>query len=340
MMSEKLKESILMPLLKIIPFSLVRRIGSGKLIVLYFHAVNDENIPHICNLYRHKRTTEFEDDLEFLLTYYYPIGLQDVIYWIRGIKNLPPNCFLMTFDDGLRETFDVIAPILLNRGIPAVFFISSAFLDNRALCYQHKESLLVEKIRSGISQSIEKEIKNILRKISIPFSDVSDGILQVDYRRRNALEEMAEVLDVDFDEYLKIKRPYLTSIQIRRLIDQGFAIGAHSIDHPYYSSLKIEEQMEQTIVSVKEIRNKFILDYGAFAFPHNDAGVSKEFFNKLQESRLVDITFGTGGILEGGFANHKQRVSLENPLLPARDILKWHHARKVYKEFKWGKKTA
>ena len=85
-------------------------------------------------------------------------------------------------------------------------------------------------------------------------------------------------------------------------------------------------------MSVKEIREKFALDYGAFAFPHNDVGVSRKFFEGLQESGLVDITFGTGGMLDGGFWSHKQRVSLEKPLLPAKEILKWQYMRRIYKQ--------
>ena len=77
--------------------------------------------------------------------------LLDVIAWVRGETILPPNSFLLTFDDGFREIYDIIAPILLDKGIPATFFISSGFLDNRELCYQHKASLLVEKVRNGIS---------------------------------------------------------------------------------------------------------------------------------------------------------------------------------------------
>jgi hypothetical protein len=119
---------------------------------------------------------------------------------------------------------------------------------------------------------------------------------------------------------------------VRVLIDRGFAIGAHSIDHPYYSTLSLPEQLEQTIVSVKHIRERFNVGYGAFAFPHNDKGVSQEFFKKIQESGLIDITFGTGGMAEGDLRTHRQRTSLELPLLSAKEIIAWQCMRKLYIE--------
>lgn len=331
---KNLKDTILRPLLNVIPFSFIKRIDSCKLIILYYHVVNDEDVPHISNLYNYKRIRQFRDDLEFLLKHYSPIELSDVIHRVKGKINLPRNRFLLTFDDGLREIYDIIAPILLDKGIPATFFISSAFLDNRDLCYQHKASLLIEKIRKGISLATEGKIKEILVKMGLSFSQLSEGILKVDYRRKEALDRIAEVLLVDFRNYLNEKQPYLTFAQAKELIEQGFTIGTHSVDHPYYSALSLAEQLEQTIVSVKHIREKFGLKYGAFAFPHNDTGVSQEFFKKVQEIGLVDITFGTGGMLNGGLRSHRQRINLEKPLLPAREILAWQYTRKLYKTLK------
>ena len=270
------------------------------------------------------------EDLEFLLRYYKPIGLLEVIHWIQGNANLPSNSMLLTFDDGFREVDDIIAPLLIKKGIPASFFIPSAFIDNRALYYRHKASLLVEKGLKGISPVHEHEIQKILLELGISFSHVSEGILKVDYKKRAALERIAEILHMDFQLYLDSEKPYLTSNQVRNLIKQGFTIGAHSIDHPHYSTISLEDQLDQTIGSIKSIRDTFGLNYGAFAFPHNDTGVSQEFYNRVQESGLVDITFGTGGMFDSNIFNHLQRVDMEKPMLPARELLAWHYARRLF----------
>jgi peptidoglycan/xylan/chitin deacetylase (PgdA/CDA1 family) len=314
-----------------LPFPLIRIAGAGRLVVVYYHLVNDRDVPHVSCLYKYKNTRQFVSDLEFLIRYFAPIDLPDVIRWSKGSGSLPPNRFLLTFDDGFRECFDVIAPILLAKGIPATFFITSAFLDNRALCYQHKASLLVNAIRKGISAKARGQIKGILVEIGICSSELTEGVLQIDYRRKEALDQIGEVLQVDFHAYLKDQQPYLNSSQVSELLDKGFAIGAHSIDHPYYSTLSLDEQLEQTLVSTSCIRKSFGLNYGAFAFPHHDDAVSHEFFDKVDESGLVDITFGTNGMLDGGRRTHKQRVNLENPLATAEATIAWQYARKIYR---------
>ncbi len=335
-----MKDKIILPLINLIPFPIVRQIGSCKLIIVYYHVVSDEDVPHVSHLYKYKSISQFTADLEFLLEYYTPRGLLDVIKMIRS-DHLDSNSLLITFDDGFREIYDVIAPILLSKGIPATFFLSGAFIDNQDLCYEQKASLLIEKLKNGTSPIAEKMVAEILKKMGLSnYSQLPDGILQIEYSQRKILDTIGDVLQIDFNQYLYEKRPYLTSAQVMELIGNGFTIGAHSVDHPYYSELSLEDQLTQTLASVQQIRDKFNLDYGAFAFPHNDTGVTQDFFKRINESRLVDITFGTGGMLDGRLNSHRQRISLENPLLSAKEILSWQYLRRVYRNSKGKKEIA
>ncbi len=324
-----MKRTIVQPLVTTLPFSFLKQIGSGDLMIVYYHLVSDEPVPHTHHLYPHKGIRAFVEDLDFLAAHYTPVALPEVLR-----RQHPSNGFLLTFDDGLRETYDVIAPILRNKGIPATFFIPSAFLDNAQLCYQHHASVLAERVGGGISRGAESEIRALLAPLGLAGPRLAQGILGIDYRRRAVLDGIADVLQVDAGAYLRERRPYLTSGQTRSLLEQGFTIGAHSIDHPYYSTLTLAEQLEQTLVSTKVIRDTFALTYGAFAFPHNDTGVPAEFFTEVRNSGLVDITFGTGGMLTARFEHHRQRVSLEKPVRPARELIAWQYLRKYYNEFR------
>lgn len=327
MIKNFIQKTVALRLINTIPFPLIKLTRPGKVIALYYHLVNDQDASHVKHLYKYKTTREFIADIEFILKHYSPIDLSELIRGTESRSVSFSNRFLLTFDDGFKEIYDVIAPILKAKGIPATFFICSAFIDNRELCYQHKASLLVENILKGVSPMVEGEIKRILMEDGCAFSKICDGILQVNYSRRDSLDKIANVLMVDFNEYLAENQPYLTTNQVKELIDSGFSIGSHSIDHPYYSALSLDEQLIQTITSVQCIRESFGLNYGAFAFPHHDTGVTHEFFIKLKDSGLVDITFGTGGMRDTGIQSHMQRINLENPLRPAQENIAWQYAR-------------
>ena len=334
MKNSSLKQKIVSHIFSKIPLSLLGKLAQIKLIIPYYHMVSDEEVLHIKHLYDYKNVKQFKDDIDFLLKNYAPISLSDVLDCLKNGCSLPDMYFLLSFDDGFREMSDVVAPILLEKGIPATFFINSDFIDNKKLCYQHKASILAEYFQKSLPLSTTKKINEIFLKNKLEFKDVKSGILSIIYQQKDVINEIAQLMDIDFEDYLLKNMPYLTSDQIKRLINDGFTVGAHSIDHPLYSSLSLEDQLYQTIESVRFIKEKFCLDYGAFAFPHNDNNVSKEFFVELYKDGLVDVSFGTGGMTNDSFPNNIQRVSMEKPLMPAERIIPLQFAKKLYKHVK------
>lgn len=312
-----------------IPFSLLRVLTRAKLLIPYYHVVSDEDIRHVKHLYRYKTIRQFREDMDFLLKEYSPISLDELVTYRRNGRALPKRAFLLTFDDGYREISDIIAPILLEKGVSATFFVNSAFIDNKELCYLNKASLIVEHLQKRGSWAMAEGLAGILPANQASFASVESGILSLGYRQRHLLDAMANVAGVDFGEYLSIERPYVTSDQINGLIERGFTIGAHSIDHPAYASLSLREQLDQTIESVRHVREMFRLDYGVFAFPFSDDGISGEFFAMLANEGLIDLSFGTAGLVEDEVPNHFQRVSLEKPVEAASRIVAFQHARRL-----------
>lgn len=104
-----------------IPFSILGKLTRTNLIIPYYHIVNDNEASHIKHLYGYKNIKQFKDDVDFLLKSYSPICLHDLLGNLKTGISLPKKAFLLTFDDGLREMHDVVAPILLEKGISAPF---------------------------------------------------------------------------------------------------------------------------------------------------------------------------------------------------------------------------
>ncbi|OGL43419.1 MAG: hypothetical protein A2W05_01740 [Candidatus Schekmanbacteria bacterium RBG_16_38_10] len=324
------RKTILLHTLSAVPYPLLEKIVRPAVIIPYYHMISDDEVIHIKHLYRHKNIKEFTQALEFLLQNYTPLSLMELIDIITKGGALPEKAFLLTFDDGFREMSDIVAPILIEKGIPATFFINTAFIDNKEMCYQHEASILEEYLRNNcLSQEVMRKTAEILQGQS-PCSKGRTPLM-VMFRERELLHDIAKVVGYDFNDYLMRNKPYLTSEQIRRLLNQGFTIGAHSINHPLYSALSLEDQLYQTSKSIRDIKDRFGLKYGAFAFPHTDHGVSKEFFIEIYKTGLVDISFGTSGIMDDIFYRNMQRINFERPLLPVQNIMSFHLARRFFK---------
>jgi peptidoglycan/xylan/chitin deacetylase (PgdA/CDA1 family) len=51
------------------------------------------------------------------------IGMQDLLAWKRGEKNIPPRCAVITFDDGLKSQYEVAWSIMKKFGYTFTMFI-------------------------------------------------------------------------------------------------------------------------------------------------------------------------------------------------------------------------
>ena len=314
-----------------LPLPVLQRLASFQLIAPAYHVVSDEALPHARHLYWYRNAREFEQELDFFLTHYEPLSLEDLLRAVREGQEVPPNSLLLTFDDGYREVHDVAAPILRRKGVPAVFFICPAFLDNRTLFFRNKASILVDALRGrSLSRGTQHRLRALLSENGIRSADLPGAIKAVDYHHRSALDAAAGVLGVDLDGYLKQQRPYLSTEQVHALKQSGFAIGAHSLDHPLYRRLPLDEQVRQTRESAAFVKERFGVEYGAFAFPFNDHGVSRAFFDRVREGGCVDVSFGTGwGMMDEEVPAHFQRLSMEWESMPLYAVIKNRYRSRI-----------
>jgi len=280
-----------------IPTSAVIKITGQQLFLPVYHTVQGHySLPHIHHLYPPKSIAQFEKDLDFLLKYYQPISLDEVYQITTGKKTLQKNSFHLTFDDGLREVYEFAFPILQKKGIPATVFLNSDFVDNRDLFYRYKASLLIEENL--------KENANSKNKNQINFLDIS-------FDKRNKLDEAAEYLNLDFNQFLKKQQPYLTTPQIQELQNNDFTFGAHSINHPKYSEISFDEKVRQTEKSVQFVTQHFKEKYKTFAFPFHDFNIEDSYFEKMKNDEIIDLSFGSAIFPTKKIPNHLQRFPME-----------------------------
>ena len=328
-------------LAQLLPTNGLIQLTGKRIIFPFYHLVSDEDVLHVKHLYTIRTPKEFIHDLDFFLRHYQPLGITEFLDSVNNDRPVPGNSFLLSFDDGLREFQDVAAPILRQKGIPALCFLNSGFIDNADLFYRYKTSLLIEKLQNGNDLTgKQKSLEEWFGKHHLPFTSDYLGLLKVSYSNRHILEELALQLDVHFEEYLQKHHPYLDSSQVRELIEQGFSFGAHSIDHPEYRFLAEEEQIRQTAGSIHTIAGKFGIKEKLFSFPFTDSGVKKSFFEMVFDpSRpLADLTFGGAGLKQDSIRRNIQRIPFEGTSLNAKQILATEYLYYMIKSI-FGKNT-
>jgi peptidoglycan/xylan/chitin deacetylase (PgdA/CDA1 family) len=303
-----------------LPTAFLRKMASSPMLLPYHHLVSDQDLPHIKHLYPYKNISQFRQDLDYLLGYYKPVTASEVADALNHGRSLPKHSFLLSFDDGFREVHDVIAPILLEKGIPAVFFVNPAFLDNQQLFYRCKISLLIDKLKQQVASPIQERCAAIL-KVPADTDTIAAEIKKITNLNKQLLDELALVLGVDYQKYLQQQRPFLTKDQVKKLVEQGFEVGAHSWDHPYYHLIADDEKINQTMRSTEYVTDHFFNSGKFFSFPHSDQPLSQSFFDSMPKNAGIDVFFGVQN--QKHELNNKvlHRFNAERPDLPMKKQL-------------------
>ncbi len=266
----------------------------------FYHAVSNEKLPYLLN-YPYRDVKQFEIELDYFLTHFHPAGLEEIVSEDCTGKKL----FHLSFDDGLRQCADVIAPVLLRKGIPATFFINTAFADNKNLFHRYKASLILSRLMEKPALEVERFLT--AKELA------GERILAASISQVNVLNEAAGMLDINFDDFLKNQKPYLTSTQIKKLATEGFSIGAHSHFHPEFWEISEKEQLNEVKTSIEWVNQLIKPAIKAFSFPFTDDKVPASVLTSLKKEKTCDITFGTAGIKKDSFSNHFQRYPVEQP---------------------------
>lgn len=316
-----------------LPLSALLQATGQRLILPFYHLVSDAPEPHVRHLYPVRTVRQFREDLRYFIAHFQPVGVQDLQRLMRMGEFPSRPAFLLSFDDGFRECADVVAPILQEKDLTAIFFLNPAFIDNRALFYRCKTSLLIDRMERDAG--LEPRASHILNEHGLSGAPVRELLLRISYADRQLLDQLAEALGISFAEYLDEDKPYLSSRQVEQLKAGGFHLGAHSLDHPLYAGLPLHEQLRQTRESLAWVRKHFGTDDQLFAFPFTDDGVPVAFFRQLyREAGELDLSFGTAGLKRDIVPQHLQRIPMEMGALSAREIVQgellYHLARKPF----------
>ncbi len=267
------------------------------LICPFYHGISNESLPYISPIYPLINTKTFEKELEQFLKKFEPISLDELLDSNSIFTRNKKPKLLLSFDDGLSSCYDYIAPLLLQKGIPAIFFVNSAFVDNQDLMFRYKAAILCSKMGSKKA-------------------------LEISYANRNLLEEWALELEIDFKQLAISQKPYMNGEQILDLSAKGFEIGAHSDSHPLFCEIDESQQWLEIERSVNFVKNLTQKTCRTFAFPFHDQGVGIGLMEKAVNELGLSYFFGSSAFKKEPYPRLIQRFPMENQLVSGITLIK------------------
>lgn len=125
-------------------------LGEDTLAIYLFHGVISQQRHDVRNYTRkHLPAREFEAVVESLARRGTPLSIGDAAAALAGHGELPPYSFVVSFDDGFHNNHAVAAPILEAAGVPAVFYVTTGFIDSNLPSWIDVIEFVFESLRGG-----------------------------------------------------------------------------------------------------------------------------------------------------------------------------------------------
>lgn len=273
-------------------------------ICLLYHTIKTENSFHTNHLFHTKTIDELEWELDAVAGYFEFVTVEEFLKVKQDPSNNRRVC-LLSFDDGLLECKTLIAPLLLKKQIPAIFFFNPEFAKGEKIFFRHLVSYTIAQINQKNHLTDQKK-KELFAKLNL-----------FKWSQENELKEFIFQLDNQiFAEFSKLKL-FCSVEELLWLRSQGFALGLHTANHPLLTDLTLEEQIEQVRNGIELLQDERIK---CFAFPFTDYGIRNDLMAVLE--KLFDCSFGCAGLQTSSYKNHFQRIPMDDGSLGSIEKLK------------------
>ncbi|MFO8155711.1 MAG: polysaccharide deacetylase family protein [Thiohalospira sp.] len=249
-------------------FSLLSPSGcAARLSILIYHRVlaePDALLPGVPD------AATFRWHMRFLRRHFNPLPLDEAVQRLRA-GSLPSRAVCVTFDDGYADNATVALPVLREEGVPATFFIATAYLNGGRMF----NDTVIETIRRLPQGSVDLEPEGLgVREIhGDPDRRQLAGevILALKYLELEERRARAAALGERFG----VKLPddlMMTDAQVRDLADNGMGIGGHTLTHPILARLPREAAFHEMRAGKEALERLLERPVTLFAYPNGRPG--------------------------------------------------------------------
>ncbi len=240
-----------------------KRVQRSVPIVLY-HGVSNEPSPYLPTT----SVDVFRSHMQYLADYCHVLDLQDAVERMKA-HDLPDRAVVVTLDDGYRDNYLHVFPILTQLSITATIFLATGVIGNGGVLWH-------DQVCRMISQTTVRSLRK--------FGSVDGYNLETPGGRQHAQEGILWFLrslqdEVRSEHILLLARELevpetasdvglmLNWQEVREMHHAGIRFGAHTVTHPILTRTSHEHVVQEIRQSKTAIERELDGEVLTFAYP-------------------------------------------------------------------------
>jgi peptidoglycan/xylan/chitin deacetylase (PgdA/CDA1 family) len=212
----------------------------------------------------------FRWQMRLLARHFNVLPLQDAVRRLRE-GSLPARAACVTFDDGYADNCTIALPILKEVGLPATFFVATAYLDGGRMFNDTLIELAArlpagrcDLSRAGLGQH---RLSSPADRRALAAKLIGHFKYQDAEARLPAAEALAAEFAIDLPDDLM-----MSTAQLRALHRAGMEVGGHTHTHPILARLDAARARDEILVGKQQLEERLGSPVRAFAYPNGRPG--------------------------------------------------------------------
>lgn len=218
-----------------------------SLIVLAYHRIGNGNGTLYDPGVFSATGNEFQWHIAYLRRHFEICKLGEAVAMVRGEQALR-SCVLVTFDDGYRDNYEVAFPILRASGVPATFFLPTAFIGSDRLPWWDEVAFIVKNARRKCFEISYPYLAEFDAEKLGQHSAIVEVLRAYKHPSMKNHERFISELAAAAESELPAKASessFMSWQQAREMCAGGMEFGSHTHRHEVLSKLSIQEQFEE-----------------------------------------------------------------------------------------------
>jgi peptidoglycan/xylan/chitin deacetylase (PgdA/CDA1 family)/CelD/BcsL family acetyltransferase involved in cellulose biosynthesis len=236
--------------------------GTGR--ILFYHRVNDDRDPFFPSM----GTDLFEQQIRHLARYYKVVSLAEQLDHLNS--GSPGMVVSITLDDGYRDNYENVFPILRRYDLPATIFLATEAMDSGNCLWFDQ---LAHTLKTTSKEFIDLEIdipRRFWLRTPAERLEANRGIFAAmrtlpDGERKECLQYVRRHLAVSEPE--PRQRTMLSWDQVRLMKRNRIEFGGHTVTHPFLSKMTCEQARWEISECRRRIAEELQSPVECFAYP-------------------------------------------------------------------------
>lgn len=249
-----------------------RGLWKNNLTVLNYHRIDDPTRPEFDTFKPNisARPKDFALQMDYVARWFNVVSMSDVTQWLGGKKTLPAHAALITFDDGYLDNYLSAFPILRERNLPAIIFLTSGHIQQDAPFYWDLIAYCFHQTGNDhvtFPGGHEMFWKNEIERDRIALLLIESLKRLSEMEKQEWVQRLAGLLNVTIPSG-HFQDLMMNWDQIREMQKNGIEFGGHTVHHPILTRVTPAQAEDEIKNSKMRIEEELGTVVKGFAYPN------------------------------------------------------------------------